>query len=101
MEVGFLTLSDFTPLMLCIGAIVLVVQYIIIIKVKSMANMIPLCVLVFALFISSLAPAWNIGSSEFQKVMSDLMYYFCISSIGDIVAWLIYYIYCLIRRKRS
>ena len=99
MEVNFLTLSDFTPLMICIGIIVLIAQYIMIIKVKSMANMIPLCVLVFALFVSSLAPAWNIGSSEFQKVMSDLMYYFCISSIGDIVAWLIYYIYCLVGHK--
>ena len=99
MEVNFLTLSDFTPLMIVIGIIVLIAQYIITLKVKSMANMIPLCVLVFALFVSSLAPAWNLGSNEFQKVMSNLMYYFCISSIGDIVAWLIYYIYCLVKHK--
>lgn len=98
MEIKFLTLSDFTPTMLIIGLIVLIVQLILCFKTKrSPLNSLPLCILIIVLILSSISPVWGIGSEGFQKVMADLMYYFCISSIGDIVAWIIYYTYCLIK----
>ena len=100
MEGNYLTLADFTPQMIIIGIVVLAIQLVICYKIeKSMVSSIPLCVLVFGLFLSSLAPVWNIGSKEFQATMSTLMYYFCITSIGDIVAWLIYYIHSLIAHR--
>lgn len=100
MEIRFLTLSDFTPLMLCIGLLVFIVQLILCFKTKkSPRNSLPLCILIIVLIISSISPVWGIGSENFQKVMAGLMYYFCISSIGDIVAWITYYTYCLIRHK--
>ena len=100
MEVSFLTLSDFTPLMLVIGTVVLIMQLIACFRDKQ-SNLfyLPLCILVLGLFVSSLAPVWNFGSKEFQAFMGNLMYYFCITSIGDIVAWLIYYTYCLVKHK--
>ena len=97
MEVRFLTFSDFTPLMLTIGGIVFLLQLIASFKSKkTIVSSIPLCLLIIGLAISSLAPVLNIGSTTFQSTMSNLMYYFCISSIGDIVAWLTYYIYSLL-----
>ena len=100
MEVRFLTLSDFTPVMLIIGLVVLILQLIACFKdTNSNLFYLPLCILVFGLFVSSLSPVWNIGPKEFQALMGNLMYYFCISSIGDIIAWLIYYTYCLVRHK--